>query len=200
MKKLAVLISNSGTGTNLGAIIDGIKNKKINGKIIMVISDAADAFGLIRAKKAKIPTMILDSKKNLTKILMDLKIDYICLGGWKQIIPDDLIKSFPNKILNVHPGLIPDSLEGIVKNPDGSKGLWNRGKFTNKAIQNFLNSKATYAGSSVHFLSEEFDFGPVLARCFEKIKLNDSVESLYKRLKKKENKIYVEALVKLCKE
>ena len=200
MKKLVVLISNKGSGTNLQAIIDGISSGKINAKIVSVISDSDDAYGLIRAKKANISFKIIKKRDNLMKLLQNLGVDYICLAGWKQIIPDKMIRTLPNKILNIHPGLIPHSLDGVVKNPDGTDGLWNRGKFTQRAIQNFLDSKATYAGSSVNFLSHEFDFGPVLERCFEKIKKRDTVESLYARLKKKENKLYVDVLVRLCQE
>ena len=69
---------------------------------------------------------------------------------------------------------------------------------TTKAIQNFLDQKSTFAGSSIHFLTSNFDFGPVLGRVFEKIIPHDNVESLYSRLKKKENKLYVEVLEKLC--
>ena len=61
---------------------------------------------------------------------------------------------------------------------------------TDKAIQNFLDKKSTYAGSSIHYLTLEFDFGPVLGRVFEKIDAHDNVESLYSRLKKKENELY----------
>ena len=68
-----------------------------------------------------------------------------------------------------------------------------------KAIKNFLDKKSTYAGSSIHFLTSEFDFGPVLGRIFEKVDAYDNVESLYSRLKKKENKLYVEVLGKLNK-
>ncbi|MDP3974144.1 MAG: phosphoribosylamine--glycine ligase [Candidatus Daviesbacteria bacterium] len=200
MKKLVVLISNKGSGTNLQAIIDGISFGKINAKIISVISDTDNAYGLIRAKKANISFKTIKKRDNLIKLLQNLGVDYICLAGWKQIIPDKMIRTFPNKILNIHPGLIPDSLDGVVKNPDGTDGLWNRGKFTQKAIQNFLDSKATYAGSSVNFLSHEFDFGQVLGRCFERIKKVDTVESLYVRLKKKENKLYDDVLVRLCQE
>lgn len=199
MKKLAVLISNAGTGTNLQAIIDGVTSGSIKAEIVKVISDAQDAYGLERAKKAGISTHVLNSEEDITKILKDLNVDYICLGGWKKIIPDSLVESFPNKILNVHPGLIPDTLHGVVKNPDGTDGLWNKGKFTAKAIKNVLDSKATYAGSTVHFLSNEFDFGPVLERVFEKVQKGDTVESLYQRLKLKENEAYVKALERLCK-
>lgn len=198
MKKLAVLISNAGTGTNLQAIIDAVKEKKLKAKIILVISSSVNAYGLQRAKKNKIVTMVVNKKDNLEKIFQDHKIDLVVLAGWKLIVPQTLINSFENKILNLHPGLIPDKLNGIINNPDGSAGLWNRGKLTDIAIQNFLDKKATYAGSTVHFLSDEFDFGIILSRCFEKILPNDTVESLYTRLKKKENKIYVESLIKLC--
>lgn len=201
--KLVVLISNTGTGTNLQAIIDGIDAKKINAEICCVISDTTDSLGLERARKHNLKIEICKTKEELLPLLQkfNLKNDlmYICLAGWKQIILDDVILAFPNKILNLHPGLIPDTVDGIVKNPDGTDGLWNKGKLTNKAIQCFLDEKATYAGSSVHFLTLNFDFGPVLGRVFEKINPDDNVESLYARLKKKENKLYVEILEKLCR-
>lgn len=199
MKRIAVLISNKGTGTNLQAIIDGIQSGIIDAQIAMVTSDSEDAYGLIRAKKADIPTKVLKINEDITKILMDLSVDFICLAGWKQIIPSEVVNEFENLILNVHPGLIPDSMDGKVKNPDGTDALWNRGKFTTAAIQNFLDVKAIYAGSTVHLLSHEFDFGPVLGRCFEKILAGDTVESLYSRLKVKENQLYVDVLKKLCK-
>ncbi len=199
MKKLAVLISNAGTGTNLQAIIDAIETGKLKAKISIVVSNSPDAFGLQRAKKHNIQTIIVNKKDNLENILVKTyQVDLIVLAGWKLIVPQSMITTFHNKILNLHPGLIPDTMDGVIKNPDNSKGLWNRGKLTNVAIQNFLDHKSTYAGSTVHFLSDEFDFGPVLDRCFEKILPNDTVESLYRRLKKKENKIYVKSLIKLC--
>lgn len=198
MKKLAVLISDAGTGTNLQAIIDAIENKKLKASIVLVISSSKNTYGLQRAKKSNIPTMVVNKKDDLKKILETHKVDLVVLAGWKLIVPQSLIKAFKNKVLNLHPGLIPDTMDGVVHNPDGSPGLWNRGKLTDFAIQNFLNYHSTYAGSTVHFLSQEFDFGPILARCFEKILPNDTVKSLYERLKKKENKIYVESLIKLC--
>ncbi len=198
-KKLAVLISNIGKGSNLQAIINAIKEKNLNAKISVVISDTKEAFGLQRAKKYQIPTLVVNDNDNLINILKNkYQVDFICLAGWKKIIPEKMINIFQNRILNIHPGLIPDELNGKVKNPDGTKALWNRGKLANQAIKNFLDKRATYAGSTVHFLSKEFDFGPVLARCFEKIKPNDTINSLYGRLKKKENKIYVQALIKIC--
>lgn len=198
--KIVVLISDAGTGTNLQAIIDGIKDEKINAEIISVISDKTNAQGLERARNNNLPINICSTKEDLLGLLRRLNPDYICLAGWKQIILDEVIEEFPNKILNLHPGLIPDDVNSTVLNPDNTNALWNKGKLTDKAIQNFLDSKATYAGSSIHFLTLDFDFGPVLGRVFEKIEENDSVESLYSRLKIKENKLYIQVLEKLTHE
>lgn len=200
MKILSVLISNKGTGTNLQAIIDGIWIGKINAKIIAVVSDTQDAPGLERARKHNLLIEICQQKENLLSILQRLNPNYICLAGWKQIVTDDVIDAFPNRILNTHPGLIPDTIDGVIKNPDGTDAIWNKGKMTDKAMQNFLDNKATYAGCTNHFLTHEFDFGPVLGRCFEKIQDGDTIDSLYTRLKKKENQLYVEVLQKLCQQ
>lgn len=199
MKKIAILISNIGTGTNLQAIIDGVENGKINGEIVVVISDTEQSLGLDRARKHGLNFEICPNKNDLLAKLLKYSPDFICLAGWKQIITDQVIDTFPNKILNTHPGLIPDSLDGIVKNPDGTKAYWNRGKMTDVAIQNFLDSRTTYAGCTNHLLSHEFDFGPVLGRCFEKIKKGDTVDSLYTRLKVSENQLYVDVLAKLTR-
>lgn len=198
MKRIAVLISNIGTGTNLQAIIDGIESGKINGKIVAVVSDTQEALGLQRAQKHNLKVEICPQKENLLVLLKKYNPDFICLAGWKQIVTDDVIDAYKDRVLNLHPGLIPDTEDGIVKNPDGTIALWNRGKLAAKAIQNFFDNKAIYAGSSIHFLTHEFDFGPVLARGFVKIKKGDTVDSLYGRLKKVEHQIYIESLQKLC--
>lgn len=198
MCRIAILISNKGTGTNLQAIIDGVKSGKINGQVAVVISDKEDAYGLKRAKKNHIPTAINPDKEKLLKLLAKYNIDFVCLTGWKQFLTDELIDAYENKILNLHPGLIPDTIDGVVKNPDGTKALWTKKMFTEKALQSYFDNKVTYAGSSIHFITHEVDFGPVLGRVFEEIKQGDTVESLYSRLKVKENKLYVEVLSKLC--
>ncbi|KKS03877.1 MAG: Folate-dependent phosphoribosylglycinamide formyltransferase PurN [Candidatus Curtissbacteria bacterium GW2011_GWA2_41_24] len=164
MKRIVVLISNKGTGTNLQAIIDGVESGQINAQVVAVISDTEEALGLQRAKKHHLPIEICPKKEDLLFLLKN-----------------------------------PDTIDGVVNNPDDTDALWNRGKMTDKAIQNFFDNKATYAGCTNHFLSYEFDFGPVLGRCFEKILPNDTVDSLYTRLKKKENDLYVKVLHKLCK-
>ena len=198
MKKLAVLISTVGTGSNLQAIIDAIEADKLNAEIAIAISDSKEAFGIKRAQKHSLKIAICPKKENLLPILEAIKPDYIVLAGWKQIVSDEVIDKFQNRILNLHPGLVPQTIKGSVKNPDGTRALWNRGLLAEKAIQNFLDQKSTYAGSTVHFLSKEFDFGQVLAQGFVKIKKGETVKSLYAQLKKVENRIYVESLQKLC--
>src|SRR3990167_8007109 len=110
MKKIVVLISNIGTGTNLQAIIDGVESGQIIASIAAVVRDTPDAPGLERARKHKLPIKILPKKEDLLPLLKKLNPDYICLAGWKQIILDKVINAFPNKILNLHPGLIPDTV------------------------------------------------------------------------------------------
>lgn len=195
--KLAILISDAGTGTNLQAIIDAVESGKINAEICAVVSDKENTLGLERASKHNLKIEICPKKEALLALLQKINPDFVCLAGWKQIILDEVIIAFPNKILNLHPGLIPDTTDGTVKNPDGTPALWNKSMLTTKAIQNFLDQKATFAGSSIHFLTLNFDFGPVLGRTFEKVEQNDNAESLYGRLKRKENQMYVEVLEKL---
>src|SRR3989344_1301691 len=116
--KLVILISNPGTGTNLKSIIDGVNSGKIKAEITAVISDTRDALGLKHAEKNNLKIKICPKKEELLPLLQTLNPDYITLAGWKQIILDEVILAYPNKILNLHPGLIPDTGDGVVNNPD----------------------------------------------------------------------------------
>src|SRR3989344_6360319 len=162
--KLVILVSDTGTGTNLAAIIDGVNSNEINGNIVAIICDKPNALALEHARKNNLRIEICERKENLLPLLQLLQPNYICLAGWKQIILDEVILAYPNKILNLHPGLIPDSVDGKIDNPDGTEALWNKGMLTDKAIQNFLDHESTHAGSSIHFLTLSFDFGHVLGR------------------------------------
>jgi folate-dependent phosphoribosylglycinamide formyltransferase PurN len=196
--KLVVLISDKGTGTNVQAIIDGIREGRVPGEIVAVVADTPGAPGLERARKNDVPVEICSGKEDLLPLLLQLKPDYICLAGWKQIIADVVLSAFPDRILNLHPGVVPDALGSSFSNPDGTPGLWNRGMLTVKAIENVLRQGATFAGSSIHFLTPEFDYGRVLGRVFERVLPGDTVDSLYARLKMKENQLYVDVLRKLA--
>lgn len=197
--RIAILISNAGTGTNLKAIIDGVNSGMINMEICAVVSDKVDAKGLDHARANNLPIEICENKETLLPLMQKLNPDYICLAGWKQIILDEVILAYPNQILNLHPGLVPDEVDGKVLNPDGTLALWNKGMLTDKAINNFLINESSFAGSSIHFLTLNFDFGPVVGRVFEKVEEGDTIDSLYSRLKKKENELYVEVLRNLSK-
>src|SRR3989344_6421388 len=177
-KKLALLVHEGSTQTNRKAIEHAINEERIDALISVVVSDIED------------PVPVLER----------VSPDFICLAGWKKIIPLETVKKYEDRILNIHPGLIPDTKDGNVLNPDNTIALWNKGMYGDKAIQNFLDQRSTYAGSSIHFLTLDFDFGPVLDRTFEEIKEGDTVESLYARLKKKENELYVEVLERLCRD
>src|SRR4029078_550375 len=102
-------------------------------KIVAVISDKEDAPGFLIAQQKHIQTLICQKKEQLLTLLTPLQPHYLCLAGWKQIIPEEVLSHYPKRILNIHPGLIPDSLGSIVTNPDGTDALWNRGKFTDLA-------------------------------------------------------------------
>lgn len=199
MKKIVILISPSGKGSNLQAILKAIKNKQIQAEITAIIGESESSPGLLVAKQANVATAISRNKTELLPLLSELKPDYIVLSGWKQIIPQEVLDKFHHQILNLHPGVIPDEVNKLFKNPDGTLGIWNKGRYGDPAIGNFLKQGSTYAGSSVHFLSDEFDFGSVIGRTFEKIKPNDTIKSLYTRLKAKEHELYIEVLAKLCK-
>jgi phosphoribosylamine--glycine ligase len=210
VKKIAVLISNQGTGTNLQAVIDHIKTGEINGKVVVVVSNAANAYGLERAKKNKIPTEVFPWKpykeagksraeysKDLAKLLKKYQPDIIVFAGWILIVTKEFIDEFPI-ILNLHPGLIPDKPNGMVYFPDGTPAPNNKGVHTDDAIANFFKQKCSFAGSTLHVVTEDVDWGPVIERAFEKIRKGDSVDSLYSRLKKKEHQMLVRAVKLFC--
>lgn len=200
MKKIAVLISNKGTGSNLQAIIDNCKAGKIKGQITVVVSDKADAYGLVRAKKHRIPAIVRpftkfkDKKarneygKRLAKELKEkYQVDLVVLAGWMIVLPASFIKHFPCQIINLHPGLIPDKEGGKLKLSDGSWAKPFEGEMADGAIEAALKAGITVSGSTTHFVTPKVDWGPVILRIEEKIRKNDSIDSYYSRLKKKEH-------------
>ena len=203
MKRIAVMFSNKGSGSNLQALIDAVDQGKIkDGKIVVVVSDKTDAYGLIRAKKHKIVSIIRPFTKfsdsssrseygeKLGKELTDkFKIDLVVLAGWMIILPNSFLEYFQNAVINLHPGLIPDRAGGKLKLSDGSYAKSFEGEMADDAIQAALRAGIRISGSTVHFVTEKVDWGPVIMRAEAKIKPNDSVDDYYSRLKKKEHTI-----------
>ena len=173
MLRLAVLIS--GGGTDLQSIIDEHKKGNINCEIALVISNRKSAYGLERAKQVGIPTACIKDQKELLKKLQDEKIDFIVLAGYLAILQEDLIKAYPNKIINIHPSLIP-SFCG-----PGMYGLHVHEAALAKGVK--------VSGAPVHFVSEEVDGGPIIYQEAVSIADLDTAEAIQKRVLEIEHKI-----------
>ncbi len=215
MKKIAILISNKGTGSNLQAILEAIDKQKIkNGKVVVVVSDKEDAYGLVRARRRKIPTVVFSLKdfikrgknrleydETLGKLLKEeYKVDLVVLAGWMLILSENFIKYFPHQTINLHPGLLPDGVSDYINLSGGTKIRAIRGIHTNDAVQFAIDQGYPATGSSVHFITPKVDQGPVIIRSEVKIKKNDTVESLYKRIKVEEHKILPKAIGWFCED
>lgn len=182
MKNLAVLCS--GFGSNLQAIINSVNKGQIKANIALVLSDKIDAYALVRAKKAGLLFVYADPNdfsdresydRYIVKKLKKLKIDYVVLAGFMRIISPYFVKSFKNKILNIHPSLLP-----------AFKGT--------KAIADALNYGVKVTGVSVHFVNEQLDGGPIILQKSLEIKADDSEAVLAQRIHKLEHKVYPQAL------
>jgi len=213
MKRIAVLLSNRGTGSNLAAILSAIDKGEIkNGKVVVVVSDKEDAYGLIRAKKRKIQTEVLDLRdflrrgksrleydEALGKLLKEkYQVDLVVLAGWMLILSRNFIKYFPNRTINLHPGLLPDGAAKYIKLSGGIKIKAIRGLVTDEAVQFAIDHGYPITGSTVHFITEKVDQGPVILRSKVKILKGDTVESLYERMKKEEHKVLPESVALFC--
>jgi len=183
-KKFRTAVFISGTGTNLKNLIKFSIKKNSPIIIDLIISNTSYAKGLKYSKKYNIQKKVILFKnkklaeKKIFKILLKKNIDLICLAGFMKILSRNFIKKFKGKIINIHPSLLPKY-----------KGL-NTHK---KAIEN--NDK--YAGCSVHFVTAKIDSGKIIMQKKVKIKKNDTVISLAKKVLKKEHLIYPAAIKKI---
>ena len=196
VKRIAVLVS--GGGTNLQALIDA-ENKGIitSGKISLVVSNKPDAYALERAKKAGIKTAVVSKKElggsqrafenNLITILEDNKIDIIVLAGFMVILNERFTSTYPKRIINVHPSLIP-SFCG-----EGFYGL--------RVHEAALKYGVKVTGATVHFVNEIPDGGEIIMQKAVTIRENDTAETLQKRVMRlAEWKILPLSVEKVCSE
>lgn len=180
--RLIVLIS--GNGSNLQAIIDAIAAKKLTAEIVCVISNRADAFGLERAKKADIPTQVLE-KKNfkdadeydaaLEKIITQYHPNLIILAGFMRILTPTFVQHFAGKIVNIHPSLLPKypglhTHEKVIANKDAEHGV------------------------SIHFVTEELDGGPLIAQAKLSVLPTDTLLTLKEKVHNLEHQVYPEVI------
>lgn len=184
--KIAVLVS--GGGTNLQAIIDAQASGIItSGEIVLVASNKANAYGLTRAENAGISTYIMDTEENLIAKLQEEGVELVVLAGFLKILSPAFIKAFENRIINIHPSLIP-SFCG-----DGFYGL----HVHEKALE--YGVKVT--GATVHFVNEITDGGKIIAQKAVEILDGDTPEVLQKRVMEQAEWILLpQAVEKISKE
>ena len=182
VKVLAVLAS--GSGSNLEAIAVAIANGKLKAKIAVVIYNEPDAFARQRAEKFNIPAILVNhrdykSRKALDLAIIDIlkqyNVDLVIMAGWMRIVTQVLIDAFPERILNIHPSLLP-SFKGI------------------HAIEQAFNYGVKVTGCTVHLLSLEVDSGKILKQAAVPVFPDDTLDDLQKRIQVQEHIIYPEAI------
>lgn len=204
---LAVLVSNKGTGSNLRAILGAQTQPDFRPRVGLVLADTEDAAGIQIAKDHKIPHEVFPYKRPRDKsreeyrdsyservgqTLNYYQTDLSVLAGFNRILTRPYFITFKGITLNIHPGAIPDEKNKPFLFPDGTEAPWNQGMMTDDAVANFLPLK--YAASSIHVVTEEADFGPVLKRPVIPVEDGDTVGTLYARLKFAEHKALLEVL------
>jgi phosphoribosylglycinamide formyltransferase 1 len=185
MNKVRIGVLVSGRGSNLQAIIDNSEKGLLPAEIAVVISDQPDAYSLERARKHNLPAIRMSAKGYkgkrdeydalLVKELQKNKVDLVCLAGFMRIITPTLIKSFPNRILNIHPALLP-AFPGL---------------HVQKAA---LDHGVKFSGCTVHFVDDGMDTGPIIIQAVVPVLDNDTEDSLSERILKQEHKIYSRAI------
>ena len=171
MLRMAVLIS--GGGTDLQSIID--HRDSIHGEIALVVSNRPSAKGLQRAENAGIPTAVIKDQTVLLETLKEYKIDFVVLAGYLAILGHDLIAAYPNKIINIHPSLIPSFC---------GPGMY--GMHVHNAV---IQRGAKVSGATVHFVSEEVDGGPIIWQEAVSIADLETAEDIQKRVLEVEHHI-----------
>lgn len=174
----------SGNGSNFSAIIRAIKKRKIKVKSVILVCDKPDAFVIKRAQKAKVPIILARGEDFTSKLnfeaaiiqrLKDYKINLIALAGFMRILSPSFVKKYRNRIMNIHPSLLP-----------AFKGA--------HAIKDAFDSGAKTTGVTVHFIDEKVDHGPVILQQKVMIRKNDTLTRLEKRIHAVEHKLYPEAI------
>lgn len=189
MKKLRIAVLISGEGSNLQAIINGIKNGQIQGEISLIMSDRENAQGLKRAEKENIDAFtILKSdysswekwNREVLGKLQSYQVDLVLLAGFMSILDWQIIQRFSNAIINIHPSLIPS--------------FCGRGFYGKRVHQGVLDYGVKVTGVTVHFVDEGADTGPIILQEVVKVHQGDDVESLSKRVLEVEHRLYPKAV------
>jgi phosphoribosylglycinamide formyltransferase-1 len=181
-KRKGVLLS--GRGSNFEALADSLASGRIpNAEIAIVVSNRENAPGLERAKSRQIPALAIPSKglereaydRQVVAVLNEHKVDLVCLAGYMRLLSPFFVASFPNRILNIHPSLLP-SFPGL------------------ESQRQALEYGVKFAGCTVHFVDENLDAGPIVLQSVVPVKDDDTEETLSARILQEEHKIYSQAV------
>jgi phosphoribosylglycinamide formyltransferase 1 len=181
MKNLGILLS--GRGSNFEAIARNVEAGKIPAKIAIVVSNREEAPGLARAREMALATRFIPSKgkereaydREVVSALQEFHVDLVCLAGFMRILSPFFIRSFPRRILNIHPALLP-AFPGL------------------DAQKQALEYGAKFSGCTVHVVDEGVDTGPIICQAVVRVLDGDTVETLSARILKEEHRIYSEAI------
>jgi phosphoribosylglycinamide formyltransferase 1 len=180
--RIGVLLS--GRGSNFVALADSIDAARIpNAEVALVLSNRDGAPGIDRAKERGLPTRVIPSKglereaydRQVVAALQESQVDLICLAGYMRLLSPYFVAAFPNRILNIHPSLLP-SFPGL------------------ESQRQALEYGVKFAGCTVHFVDENLDAGPIVLQAIVEVKDNDTDATLSERILKEEHRIYSEAV------
>jgi phosphoribosylglycinamide formyltransferase-1 len=181
MKRLGILLS--GRGSNFEAIANHIDQGGLQAEIAVVVSNIATAPGLERARQRGLTAVHLPSKgvpreefdRQVVALLNERQVDLVCLAGFMRLLSPVLVRAFPNRILNIHPALLP-AFPGL----DAQQQAWQYG--------------VRYSGCTVHFVNEGLDSGPIILQAVVPVLDDDDEHTLAERILKEEHRIYSEAI------
>jgi len=174
----------SGRGSNLQAIMDSCSGGTIPGQVAVVISDNPGAYALQRAKDANIPAFCVDPsgfntkedyEEKISNLLKEYGVQLVCLAGYMRLVGPVMLKEFANRIINIHPALLP-AFPGL----HAQEQAWNYG--------------VKYSGCTVHFVDEGMDTGPIILQSVVPVMQDDTPASLAERILEQEHIIYPEAV------
>lgn len=186
-RRRAIAVCCSGQGTNLQAIIDAIRRRRLSARIALVVSDNPRAHALIQSFHAKIPTVVIDPRRLRTREAFDRtlarvldlgSVHLIVLAGFMRILSPWFVRRYRNRILNIHPALLPAF--------PGCHG-----------IRDALEYGVKVTGVTVHFVDERVDHGPIILQAPVALRPDDTEETLLKRVHRVEHRLYPQAIQKV---
>lgn len=178
MVKIAVFVS--GGGTNLQALIDASERGDIDSDIALVVSNNENSYALMRAENHNIPNFVSRKDDEILDLLEEYEIDWVVLAGYLRTIPESMIEAFPNRIINIHPSLIP--------------AFAGQGFYGMKVHEAAIKRGVQFSGVTVHIVNEELDEGPILKQEIVEVGPNDTAEDLQKKVLEVEHRILVNTI------